>query len=57
MQTELKLNYGLGRRSGVLVGALTAKRCMKFFIGWMKRFGYALTLFTFPLNKDEYLNL
>jgi len=35
----------------------SGNRCVEFFIGWIKRFGYALNHFSFHLNMKDRPNL
>ena len=37
-----------------IIEALAVDRYMQFFIGWMKRFGYISSLFSFPLKFNEH---
>jgi hypothetical protein len=56
MKTTLK-THGVQNESSTIAQAPKTRRCTKFLIGWMKRFGNALNLFVFPSNNKEYLNL
>jgi hypothetical protein len=53
METPLQvISNILGRRLRI-AEALTVSRCMQFFIGWMKRFGYTKETFFVPLEQKS----
>ena len=56
-KTISKIRVNKSKVSIAAVATLTMDGCMKFLIGWIKRFGNPPSLFAFPLNETDYPNL
>ena len=57
MKEDLQIFDKVLGRSHRIVGSLTVNRCTKFFIGWMKRFGFTKKTFFVPLEQKANPNL
>jgi hypothetical protein len=57
MKEGLQIFDRMSGRSHRKVESLTVYKCMKFFVGWMKRFGYPKDNFFVPLEQKARPNL
>jgi hypothetical protein len=57
VKEDLQIFNNISGRSHRIIVYFTVSRCMQFFIGLMKRFGYTQEAFFVPLNKKAHPNL